>query len=145
MKKIFLGLIFIAVLLLAVYLTGYFTLNSYTINHELFSLTVPNQYKDMLVFDITQQTGLNLDKIIEMRKEKFKNMCGQTESCGTVTNIEQITLNNKNGIRYNVKYDGSEILSYHYDLYDSKNLFSFWIDASNKQEFDKIMSAIKFK
>lgn len=141
MKKIFLGSIFTAVLLLA----GCIASNSYTINHELFSLDVPNQYKDMLVFNVTQQTDLNSDKIIEMEKEKFKNLCGQTESCGTVTDIEQITLNNKNGVKFTVKYDESKIVEYHYDLYDSKNLFSFWLDASNKQEFDNIISTIKFK
>lgn len=141
MKKIFLGSIFTAVLLLA----GCIALNSYTINHELFSLDVPNQYKDMLVFNVTQQTDLNSDKIIEMEKEKFKNMCGQTESCGTVTDIEPITLNGKNGVKFTVKYDESKIVEYHYDLYDSKNLFSFWLAASNKQEFDDIISTIKFK
>lgn len=141
MKKIFIGSIFTAVLLLA----GCIASNSYTINNDFFSLDVPNQYKDMLVFNVTQQADLNSNKIIEMEKEKFKNLCGQTESCGTVTDIEQITLNGKNGVKFTAKYDESEIGEYHYDLYDSENLFSFWLDTSNEQEFDDIMSSIKFK
>jgi Tfp pilus assembly protein PilV len=136
-----------------------------TFNHALFALDLPAPFeannslikptreKDFpqIVYGVSKTS--NEGSLLPMEEEKQKNLCGQTDACGKITENEEVTINDTNGIKFTVKYEGRSIddpagyiLEYHYSLQNGENLFRFWTSANDlenakniKQSFENIM------
>lgn len=142
-----------------------------TFDHELFALDLPVPFeandstikpkreKDFpqIVYEISEMP--NEGSLLSIEVEGQKNLCDQTDACGQITESEEVTINNVNGIKFGVQYDGRSVddqagyvIEYHYSLQDGENLFRFWTSVSDldspeevSKKFDKIIETISFK
>ncbi len=145
---------------------------SNTFENELFSLKLPAPYtadasgiqpkgeKDfpIIVFGSSKEK-VEINKLLEFTEEWFKNLCGQTDSCGKIIGSETVIIDGKNGLKFTIQYQGRSLEDrsgyrneYHYSILNGGNLFQFWTSASDlenpaemSRSFDKIIKTISFK
>lgn len=151
----------------------------FTYSTEVFDLKLPADYNKtkgntiaplepgkfpVITYSITdlslvEKPILDAEGLIRNERQALRNLCEQTENCGTMQAIMRMMIGGKTGVRYTEYLKGREMASdegylniFRYAAFDKKYLYHFEAGANDLEnpgqvmkQMDDIMKTVEFK
>lgn len=109
-----------------------------------------NDFSQITFWIKDREKNFDQDELLQWEKDHIQAMCKDTSSCGTIVSSEKIKINNVEGIKFVVKYDGRRVNDlegftngYYYAFSNNKNHFRFWTSATDLEDYEKIKNEFK--
>jgi len=147
--------------------------SGYLFSHQNFSLYLPAEFVEQsgvinakdgqsfnqIIISAGQNDVMTQEELLKHEQEMNESLCSDTNACGTIMEVENITINNVKGIKFYKRFEGRSIddpfgffNQYQYSFSNGSDHIRFWtiaVDTEDKdvveKQFDEIINTIEFK